>query len=183
MTDLIRFGVYVQTEGTLLKSRYQFRFYGNQIPDIPELIGKLTGTVPNITEAGRVSITSKDLFKRLKKKDFTEFGTYTWNVPRAANLSLKEETEYLRAIIDTLGDVGVEQNRPAIRLTSVNTNSLIEIMDRYNGSVSVRLGRAFAYWKDDRALQLLKHLDFKFYNPRNQRGSELVKAIKWKEFI
>lgn len=179
--DLIRFGSYAQMEGTVYVPDYRFRFRDKQIPSIKDLCIRL-GKQPNKNK-NIYTVYSRDLFILLRDLGFHEFRAKYWNVPDVFGFNADEKLEYLRAVIDCLGNVDIEQDRVVVRVSSHNLDSITRVVELFEGAVSVRNGRAYAFWKDYHAINLLNDLDWKFYNPRNERGAELITGRKWEEFL
>lgn len=183
--DLIRVGVYTQMEGNLERFRgeYRFRFATNQIEDMPELISRVTGNP--INKSLLISVNSKNLFKDLNSMGFEIFTAKDWNVPTLSGYSQNSCNEYLRAVIDSIGNVDVEKQVPVVRLTSVNIGGLGQIASFFDAKSvwSPGQNRYRAYWKGRNAIKILDSVGWKFYNRRNQRGAELIKSVRWEEYL
>jgi hypothetical protein len=171
-------------EGSLERTNneYRFRFRTNQIKDMRELIKDVTG---KDSDKMVISINSKELFKSLNSLGFEVFGSRDWNVPPLESYTQTQRNEYLRAVIDSLGNVDVEESVPVIRLTSVNILGLSAIAFLFGArsTWSGRDSRYRAYWKGQNAIDILDELGWSFNNPRNQRGAQLISAVRWEDYL
>lgn len=192
--DLIRLGVYTQTEGTFFLRKkngvvtdYQFRYSTNQIDDLEDLVARVLRKDFTIKE-GRIRFSSKRLYERFQSMGFKNFKAIDWNVPSIKGWGGDGQKEYLRAIIDTLGNVDIDKTNPYVAVSSVNEKSLKQIQNIFGGKFreEKRKNNYTTYrltWYGKDALYLLNHLDWSFHNPRNIRGAALIKVIRWEESL
>lgn len=186
--DLIRVGVYTQLEGNFIKSgnnnNYRFRFSTKQIPDMGELLTRVTEI--DFSNKKKFSISSQELYIELRTMGFTEFGQNNWNV-LGEFLTDGEEAEYIRAIIDSIGNVDVDDKfYPIVKISSVNHDGILALQSRFGGGVYgpyKQSNSIYLIWRGMEADFILDKVDYKFYNPRNQRGVELIQMYKWREPI
>lgn len=184
--DLIRIGTYAQLEGSAYFSRSSqkpvFQFFTTTIDDMASLIGRVTGKEPN--PGVRARFHSPKLWDELKLLGFRRYQTTDWNVPNVEKFSDEDRREYLRAVIDSLGNVDIEDGRPYIQVASHNASSLEKLAKIFNAEVRGPYDdRLFIRWRGGRATEILETLDWKFHNRRNQRGADLIKAVRWEDYI
>lgn len=186
--DLIRIGVYTGTEGGFIKSgnrnNYRFRFALNQIADMKDVLERVVGH----EVSGRItaSVSSKDLYDRLREMGFETFRADDWNVPNLSAWGLAGRKEYIRAIIDSLGNVDISENVPYVQIRSVNQKGVRIIRSAFGGNMTGPYGKdpsVYLKWTGRYALNLLDSIDWLFNNPRNQRGAELIRVIKWSDYL
>lgn len=194
LNDLIRLGVYTQTEGTChlrktdgVITDYQFRYSTNQIEGMEDLVKKVLKKDFSYKN-GRISFSSKSLYEKLLSLGFNNFRAVDWNVPSIKGWGAEGQKEYLRAIIDTLGNIDIDRTTPYIAVTSVNEKSIKHIQTLFGGVFRVerRKNNFVTYrltWTGKDAMYVLNHLEWKFYNPRNIRGAALIKVIRWEESL
>ena len=187
-SDLIRLGVYSAVEGNFIKSgnrnNYRFRFHLNQIADIKDLLSRVIGY--EVTGRVVASVSSEELYIELKKLGFEKFRADDWNVPILSAWGQHGKNEYIRALIDSLGNVDISEEAPYIQLQSVNVNSIKMIRNIFGGNITGPYGRSpsvYLRWSGKNALDLLDRLDWRFYNLRNQRGAELIRVIRWSDYL
>lgn len=183
--DLLRIGAYAQMEGSFrtgIKNRfdYRFTFAINQIVDMEELISRV---VTNYRKDGPyIEFYSKDLYESLSRMGFHDFRQTDWNVPRCINWSQTLKNEYIRAVIDSLGDIDIEQVGypvPYIRILSVNGNGLKTLRSIYGGHLYTYGNMNYLQWKGSDVLRLLDMLQWRFYCHRNIRGADIVRGVRW----
>lgn len=184
--DLLRIGVYSQMEGSFRLHRggvggvgYRFGFALNQIDDIRELLDRVI--YPPVETRGKVHVSfyCKPLYERLYEMGFRKFMSYDWNVPRCIMSSSSLRKEYLRAVIDSIGDVDVDRFSPYIRVASVNHDSMKELSNIFGGTLYKHRDTSYLQWKGSDAIRICRYLGWKFHCHRNIRGAELVKNSIW----
>lgn len=180
--DLLRIGAYAQMEGSFrmgIRNRfdYRFMFATNQISDMEELISRVVDRYRK--DGPYIEFYSKELYEALRDMGFRTFMQYDWNVPRCVMRSHSLKYEYLRAAIDSLGDVDIDSGVPYIRLMSVNHDGLSMMHDIYGGTLLRYDRSSYLQWKGADAMVLMESLNWRFYCYRNIRGAELVKGVRW----
>ena len=192
LNDLIRIGVYSQMEGTFFiykkhnsrEVKYTFSFYPYQISDMDDLLKRVAGKSPLIKKDGRLVINSKQLYEVLTSLDFKSFHNYDWNMPLIDGWGIDGRKEYIRAVIDSLGDVDIKENIPSIQISSVNKIGLNMIYKSFGGNLNGPYSdRYFLVWRGEAAKMMLNYLDWKFYNNRNMRGANLIRIVRWQDYI
>lgn len=186
--DFIRIGVYSQMEGSCVvrNNSVQFTFFLQQIKDMKTLAKKVSDD--NIKEHGSyLRIYSRPLYEELVSLGFARFRHDNWNVPPLKSFGEDGTKEYLRAVIDSIGNVDIEGATPYIQLSSVNKSSINKLAFSFDGHIRGPYGtdaspRYFLRWKGKKALQLLDYLDWEFNNFRNDRGASLIKQIRWEDY-
>lgn len=187
LLDLIRVGVFTQLEGNFIeagnRNNYRFRFYTNQIEDMRDLIERVSGKPQ--TNSIVVSVSSNELYQKLRDLGFYKFNVDNWNIPRVRRFSDAGKAEYLRAVIDSIGNVDIDKTVPVIKLSSVNKNGLAQVASAFKGGVLTGPydKRWFLAWKGSNAIDILNYLDWRFNNRRNQRGAELIRAVRWSDYL
>lgn len=185
--DLIRVGVFAQLEGNFIESgnnnNYRFRFYTNQIEDMKDLVSRVSGKPP--VNSVVISVSSNELYQKLRELGFYRFNTDNWNLPRVGRFSAAGRVEYLRAVIDAIGNVDVDKTVPVVKLSSINRNGLSQIANAFKGGALTGPydKRWFLAWKGSNAIDVLNYLDWRFNNRRNQRGAELIRAVRWSDYL
>jgi hypothetical protein len=196
-SDLIRIGVYSQLEGNtfirkpkppLINIDYRFGFSTNQISDMNELINRILGREINEgSRKGRLQFSSKELHDKLIDLGFKKFHSDDWNVPTITVWGFEGQKEYLRAIIDSIGNVDIDRGQPYIALSNVNKIGVLKLQKMFGGKfrVEVRKNGFTTYrinWRGRKAIELLNFLDWRFYNHRNIRGAELIRVVRWEDY-
>lgn len=185
--DLIRLGVYTQMEGSVstVHGGAQFTFFTRQIEDMTELCSRVAEKELSVYK-GYVRIYSKKLLETLNYMGFESFHPWNWNVLR--DIDEEDEVEYLRAIIDSIGNVDIDRKTPYIQLSSINQVALRELNRKFGGKLrgpyaSQNSERLFLLWKGRTALELLERLDWTFHNARNQRGAAIIRMVRWEDSL
>jgi hypothetical protein len=186
--DLLRIGVYAQVEGGFRihpggrgGAGYRFTFTLNQIADMKNLLDRILvlGHEKYMRNGAYVSFYSKELYLMLNDMGFVDFTRRNWNVPRCISTSLSMRKEYMRSLIDSLGDVDVERGYPYIRIGSVNIDGLHKVSQIYGGSFLPYHDNAYLQWKGKDALEVCEYLEWRFNCHRNIRGAEIIRHAKW----
>lgn len=183
--DLVRIGTYAQVEGNFrmmagAKRYYRFTFFLNQISDMRDLINRVVELDGSHIDGGSyIQFYSKELYERLKEMGFERFRARDWNVPRCINSSSAMKREYLRSLVDALGDVDIDRTTPYIRISSVNGASLRRVGEIYGGVFIPHRNDNYLQWYGREALGVGEYLGWRFYCYRNIRGAELVKNARW----
>lgn len=185
-TSLVRIGAYSQMEGNFRigvgdKTDYRFTFFLNQISDMKELIDEViaVGADKLIKRNTYIQFYSKQLYRLLSELGFIKFGARDWNVPRCIYQSESSRREYLRAVVDSLGDVDIDRSTPYIRICSVNRDGLLRLSDIFDGTFYEHGGTNYLQWHGKECLRIGGYLEWKFYCHRNIRGAELIVNANW----
>lgn len=184
MTDLIRIGTYTGTEGTFTNYRrkYEFGFFLNQISDMRQLLSRVMER--EFDHKLRVQFSSKELYDKLVSLGFNQFHATDWNIPNLSQFGELGRKEYARAIVDSLGNVDVDEHTPYVRLHSGNNESIKKFQRIFGGVLTGPYeGYTNLTWKGTNAIDFIDYMDWKFYNRRNRRGSELIKAVRWEDYL
>ena len=187
--DLIRLGTYAQLEGSVnyRVNKVQFSYFLNQIIDMKQLAERVVGE--KVKDHGHyIRIYKMGLYEELQSLGFRRFGQHDWNVPNINSFGESGKKEYLRAVIDSIGNVDVTDNQPYIKLSSVNHDSLIHLSKIFGAKFTGPYNYGYsdnynARWKSSHATSVLEYLDYMFYNHRNRRGAELIKSVRWETYI
>lgn len=183
--DLFRLGLYSQMEGNFRvhNGSYRFTFYLQQIDDIEELVSRIVDVpVKALKRRTYIQFYSKKLFNILKDMGFHRFSHNDWNIPKAYLRSESMKKEYLRGVIDSLGNVDVDRTVPYVRIQSVNMDGLAKVHDIYGGKLYESRGSAYLQWIGRDALAICEYLDWKFNGSRNIRGAQIIKNVNWESF-
>lgn len=188
--DLIRLGAYSQVEGNFRfhkKSGYRFTFFLQQIGDMEDLIHRLVYLEPTDAKRTFIQFYSKPLYEELTAMGFYRFNTNDWNIPKVIHQSDAYKVEYMRAVVDSLGNVDVDtyrnDNTPYVRISSINKNALQKLSQMFSGSYYEWRERSTLQWKGQAALDFLDRLNWQFNCMRNGRGAELIRHVKWERYI
>lgn len=185
---LIRIGVYSQMEGSFDIRNFRFRLNANQIPDIRELIRPyrhhLEFSWDKMTVA---SFNSEEVYLNLRRLGFEDFTTENWNVPYLPSYRREEKAEYLRAVIDSLGNVDIDDKRvPYVQLSSINSKGVRKLRSYFggylNGPYQNRRSN-YLRWKGHAAKDIFEYVNWRFNNPRNQRGLDMIEMMNWGEYV
>lgn len=182
--DLIRVGVYAQVEGNLsiYHSNYDFSFYLNQISDMKPLLERITGR--KFEDKLRIRFRSKGLYDRLSGYGFKQFHTDDWNIPNLNQFGELGKNEYFRALIDSLGNVDIDETVPYVRVSTINEKSLKSIANIFGGRLTGPYDdRLYLTWKGTDAIDTLNLLEWKFSNRRNSRGAQLIRSVRWEDYL
>lgn len=187
--DLIRFGVYTQMNGyfSIRDGHYRFRYVRDSIDDIYDLIVRVSGKRPFSTNNGKIEINSKKLLQDLNSIGFIRFSNKNWNIPNIANFTEDEVTEYIRAVIDSIGyvDSRVDNKwfRKVVYIKSFSPG-MIELSKVLNRKLyKNKEGRYCIEYNGKDAIEILDRLDWKFHKEIHKRGAEMIKRVHWEEFI
>lgn len=187
LLDLIRIATYAQLEGTFTmsgnKNNYRFRFESQQIKDIKDLVERVMDK-KIMGNPLTISISSKSLYEEIASLGFTHFYSYNWNIPKVNSFGPRGKAEYVRAVIDSIGNVDIDGASPQVQLSSVNSDSLQLFSKMFGGKTRGEYdGRTYLRWGGQEAIDLLESLDWRFNNRRNERGAELIKAVRWEDYL
>lgn len=182
--DIFRLGCYAQMEGSVTVSQSQFKFYRQQISDIDNLVERVVDIpLEEMNNRTFLQFRCVDLINELKYLGFYKFNVHDWNFPKATEKNEDLKKEHLRAVVDALGTVDVDKSTPYVKVQSVNTDSLVKIHTIHGGNLRLYGDTNYLEWKGDAALEICSYLDWKFYCYRNMRGAQLIKNIKWENFV
>lgn len=182
--DLFRLGVYSQVEGNFRVDKYRFTFYLQQISDIKELVNRvIDAQVDDLDKGTFIQFYSKSLYEKLSGLGFYKFGVHNWNIPNSYKWSESLKKEYLRSIIDSLGNLDIDRTTPYIKVQSVNNLGLASIAKIYGGTMYHHRTAGYLHWYGKDTLAICEYLDWNFHCYRNQRGAEIVKSINWERYI
>jgi len=184
--DIFRLGVYSQIEGNFrgMNKQYRFTFYLQQISDIRQLVNRVIDAQVDVLDKGTyIQFYSKELFNKLSDMGFHKFGTHDWNIPKSHSWSKEFKKEYLRGVIDSLGNVDIDRSSPYIRIQSVNVSGVVSVNKIYGGKLYTSKNSAYLQWWGNDALAICEYLDWIFHCYRNQRGAEIIKNVNWEKFI
>jgi hypothetical protein len=181
--DLVRLAAYSQTEGGFrtYADGPRFTFFLHQISDMRELLSRalIVKHEKFVNKNTYVQFYSGILFDLMQDLGFYKFSSRDWNIPRCIYASRFLKQEYLRAIIDSLGEVDIDRTSPYVRVVSHNNDSLVKLSEIYGGKFYALRRDGVLQWKGKEALDLLGYLDWEFYCFRNIRGAEIVKNVSW----
>ena len=187
--DLIRIGAYTQMDGNFRyhnNSGYRFTFFLHQIEDIKDLLKK-TLYIDEFPNKTYTQFYSKTLYEALKELGFYTFKNTDWNIPKVINQSESYRTEYMRAVIDSIGTVDINttkgNNIPVVKIMSANKDSLLKIRDMYGGKFYEWKDRANIQWRGKETTEILDKMNWIFHCYHNQHGANLISQIKWENFV